>query len=226
VLRVKGLSVVVDGVEVLHDVGLELNRGELVAVMGPNGSGKTTLARAIMGDPRVKVRGGIGFKGKELKGPPEERSRAGIFLCFQNPPGIEGINTGYFLETLGALDGVEELAKKLGVKKLLSKDLNVGFSGGEKKKMEILQLFLKDPELVILDEIDSGLDIDSLHIVGELIKSLKSSGKAVLVITHYTRVFKEVKPDRVYVLVGGKIVGSGGPELLSKLDGYGFKEWK
>ena len=222
----KGLSAIVDGVEVLHDVSLELKRGELVAIMGPNGSGKTTLARAIMGDPRVKVRGRIRFKGRELEGSPEKRSRAGIFLCFQNPPGIEGINTGYFLETLGALDGVEGLAKKLGVKKLLSKDLNVGFSGGEKKKMEMLQLFLKDPELIIFDEIDSGLDIDSLHVVWGLIESLKSRGKAVLVITHYTRVFREVKPDRVYVLVGGRVVGSGGPELLSRLDDYGFKEWK
>jgi Fe-S cluster assembly ATP-binding protein len=225
------LTVIAGGAKILDGVAIKVQSGEVVAVMGPNGSGKTTLAKAIMGDPRLKVHGDIIFKGKKLNGEtPSKRSEMGIFMSFQSPPEIEGINYEYFLDaTLGGMDWerVQELARKLGIKeKLFSKDVNVGLSGGERKKMEMLQAVLKDSELLILDEVDSGLDIDSIKTVDKLIKLMKSQGKAVLVITHNTRIFSNIKPDRVYVLVRGKVVGEGGPEMLSQLAEYGFKEWK
>jgi Fe-S cluster assembly ATP-binding protein len=230
-LKTKRLTVVAEGKRVLDGVDIEVKPGEVVAVMGPNGSGKTTLARAIMGDPRLEVHGDIYFKGKKLNGKsPSDRSGDGIFLSFQNPPEVEGVNYDYFLESM--LNGVDpekvrEMAKKLGIKEeLFSKDLNVNFSGGEKKKMEMLQAVLKDPDLLVLDEVDSGLDIDSIKVVDRLIKLFKSKDKAILVITHYTRIFSGIEPDRVYVLVNGKIVGKDGAEMLSRLDEFGFKEWK
>lgn len=230
-LKTKLLTVVAQGIRVLDGVNIEVKPGEVVAVMGPNGSGKTTLARAIMGDPRLEIHGEIYFGGKKLNGKsPSERSQDGIFLSFQNPPEIEGINYQYFLDSV--LEGVDsdkvkELAKEIGIKdELFSKDLNVNFSGGERKKLEMLQAMLKDPELLVLDEVDSGLDIDSIRVVDKLIKLVQSKGKAILVITHYTKIFSDIKPDRVYVLVGGKVVDEGGPEVLSRLDKRGFKEWK
>lgn len=230
-LKMKRLSVVAGGTRVIDGVNMEVKPGEIVAVMGPNGSGKTTLARAIMGDPRLEVHGDMVFKGMKLNGlPPSKRSKMGIFLSFQNPPEVEGINYQYFLDTaLGDVgdDRIGAVAKELGIsEKLLAKDLNVSFSGGERKKMEMLQAVLKDPALLVLDEVDSGLDIDSIRAVDRLIKLFKSEGKSVLVITHYTRIFSEIKPDRVYVMVNGKVLGEGGPEMLSRLDSYGFKEWK
>jgi len=228
-LRTRKLTVMAGGARILDGVDIEVGAGEVVAVMGPNGSGKTTLAKAIMGDPRLEVHGDVVFKGGKLDGlPPSKRSKMGIFMSFQTPPEIEGINYGYFLDSiLDGTEGIQEAAKELGIKEsTFKKDLNVGLSGGERKKMEMLQAVLKDPELLILDEVDSGLDIDSIRTVDLLIKRMKSQGKGVLVITHYTRIFANIKPDRVYVLVGGKISGAGGPEMLSRLDEYGFGEWK
>jgi Fe-S cluster assembly ATP-binding protein len=230
-LRTERLAVKVDGTKLLEDINIEIKPGEIVAVMGPNGSGKTTLARAIMGDPRLETKGDIIFDGKKLKGmPPSSRSKKGIFVSFQNPPEIEGINYGYFLDAILDGDGTEKLkkaVKELGIKEgLLRKDLNVGFSGGERKKFEMLQVLLKNPKLVVFDEIDSGLDIDSIKMVDRLMNDMKREGKSVLVITHYTKIFSGMKPDRVYVLVGGKIAGRGGSEMLSRLDEYGFEEWR
>ncbi|MBR9680762.1 MAG: Fe-S cluster assembly ATPase SufC [Candidatus Altiarchaeota archaeon] len=229
-LSVKNLVVNINSQRILNGINISIKPGEVVAVMGPNGSGKSTLAKAIMGDKRLEVFGDINFEGKDILDlSPDERSKKGIFLSFQSPPEIEGINSEYFLSTSidTEWDAVVKLAKKLGIKsELFSKDLNVGFSGGERKKIEMLQAILKDPKLIVLDEIDSGLDIDSIKVVDEFMKDMKKRNKGLLIITHYTRIFTNIQPDKVYVLVDGKIAGEGGPEILSKLDKFGFKEWK
>jgi len=230
VFKVENLVAIADGNHILNGINLQVNEGEIVAVMGPNGSGKSTLAKSIMGDSRLSLRGSLKFDNEEiLTLSADERAKKGIFLSFQAPPEIEGINLEYFLSTSidASWDEVLKLSKKLGIKEeLFKKDLNVGFSGGERKKIEMLQAILRNPKLVILDEIDSGLDIDSIKVVDSFMKKMKEQKKGVMIITHYTRIFEKVKPDKVYVLVDGKIAGSGGPEILSKLDQFGFKEWK
>lgn len=229
-LKAENLVAIADGIRILNGIDMEIKEGEVVAVMGPNGSGKSTLAKSIMGDSRLELHGSLSFDGEEiLTLPADERAKKGIFLSFQAPPEIEGINSEYFLST--SLDVPWEkvigLSKELDIKEeLFSKDLNVGFSGGERKKVEMLQAILKNPRLVILDEIDSGLDIDSIKVVDSFMKKMKEEKKGILIITHYTRIFEKIKPDRVYILVGGKMAGKGGPEILSKLDQFGFKEWK
>ncbi|MEX1253685.1 MAG: Fe-S cluster assembly ATPase SufC [Dehalococcoidia bacterium] len=236
---IDGLHVSVEGKEILKGVDLVVNRGEVHALMGPNGSGKSTLANALMGHPRYQVtKGRVLFMGEELLGlKPDERARRGIFLAFQYPIGIPGVVMGNFLRSaLKARRGedvpVREFRKLLDeTMDLLKMDptfarryVNEGFSGGEKKRAEVLQLALLQPEMAILDETDSGLDIDALRIVAEGIDALRGPERALLLVTHYQRMLNYVKPDIVHVLYDGRIVKTGGPELALELEKQGY-DW-
>jgi len=243
VLTVAGLHVKVGELTILRDVSLAVRPGTLHAVMGPNGSGKSTLAYTIMGHPRYTVaRGDIRLNGESILGlSPEERSLKGIFLGLQEPPSIPGLRLSTFLLAIlnkrrgaedltevkdpGILRKINEAAKIVGLpKEYLYREVNVGFSGGEKKRNELLQVLLTDPKVVILDEPDSGMDIDGVRKVAQLVAELKDKGKAVVLITHYARIFSHVEPDEVSVLYKGVVAARGGPELAYKIEreGYGF----
>ena len=243
-LVIKGLRAEIDGKEILKGIDLEISKGEIHAIMGPNGSGKSTLSNVLMGHPAYEVTGGsVTFKGQDvLEMEPDERSRAGMFLAFQYPHAIPGVTVTNFLRQAlnahrkGGPDGVDNpiRAKEFGEKlkfamdllkvdrSMSSRYLNEGFSGGEKKRIEILQLAMLKPELAILDETDSGLDIDALRVVSEGVNTLAGPGLAVLVITHYQRILDYVKPDHVHILIDGRIVRSGGPELAHVLEQDGY----
>lgn len=229
-LELKDVDVMSGSKKLISGVNLSVNPGEIVAMMGPNGSGKSTLARAIMGDPRLEVKGSIKYNGEELTGlPANERADRGLFMSFQNPPEIGGVKTAYFLRASADFSerALAENIESLNIKgELLTKDIHSRFSGGERKKIEVLQAMLMDPQLIILDEIDSGLDIDSLKFLGKFIRGLKSRGKGVLIITHYARVFANLHPDRVYVMKNGAVSHGGGPEVVHELDENGFGGWK
>lgn len=241
-LEIKDLSVSVEGKEILKGVNLTVEKGQIHALMGPNGSGKSTLAYALMGHPQYKVVGGqVLFKGQsilELK--PDERARLGLFLAFQYPVPIPGVSVANFLRlAVNALrrNGddqktlpVSEFRKLLKEKMLLlkvdasfaSRYLNEGFSGGEKKRVEILQMAILQPEMAILDETDSGLDIDALRTVAAGVNALAGPEMGVLVITHYQRILNYIQPHFVHVMVDGRIVRSGGPELALELEQKGY----
>jgi Fe-S cluster assembly ATP-binding protein len=245
-LEIKDLWVSTDGKEILKGVSLKVETGEIHALMGPNGSGKSTLAHVIMGHPRYKVeRGEILYKGKNLlELSPDERAKLGIFLAFQYPLEIEGVALSHFLWSAYRVQRKERESEKpspevmmnfrrslrektalLELKEdFLDRYINVGFSGGEKKRAEILQMMVLEPEIAILDETDSGLDIDSVKVVAEAINKMRSPSFGALLITHYQRILHYVKPDFVHVMVDGKIVMSGGPELALELEkkGYGW----
>ena len=243
-LVIKGLRAEIDGKEILKGIDLEISKGEIHAIMGPNGSGKSTLSNVLMGHPAYEVTGGsVTFKGQDvLEMEPDERSRAGMFLAFQYPHAIPGVTVTNFLRQAlnahrkGGPDGVDnpiratEFGEKLKVamellkvdRSMSSRYLNEGFSGGEKKRIEILQLAMLKPELAILDETDSGLDIDALRVVSEGVNTLAGPDLAVLVITHYQRILDYVKPDHVHILIDGRIVRSGGPELAHVLEQDGY----
>ncbi|MEM3116489.1 MAG: Fe-S cluster assembly ATPase SufC [Candidatus Pacearchaeota archaeon] len=227
--------------EIIKGLNLTLFPGEIHALMGPNGSGKTTLAHVLAGNLKYCVtKGKIIFNKKDLlKLNVVDRARLGIFLSFQNPVEIEGVRFSTFLreaynsihkKKLSILEFNKLLKKKADELKisheLLFRYLNRGFSGGEKKKAEILQMLVLNPKLAILDETDSGLDIDSLKIIAEGIKKFASSKKIVLIITHYKRILEYLKPDKVSIMIGGKIVGQGGPELIDELEKKGYGGWK
>jgi len=244
-LEIKNLHVKVEENEILHGIDLDIPSGEVHALMGPNGTGKSTLAYALMGHSKYQVtEGDILLDGKSILSlPPEERSKAGLFLAFQYPVAIPGVTVANFLRSAlnahrKAMDAnyhsipIPEFRKLMLEKmKLLDMDpkmggryLNDGFSGGEKKRVEILQMALLEPKVAVLDEIDSGLDIDALRIVAEGINSLKNERLAILVITHYQRILNYLRPDVVHVMVDGKIVESDGPDLALQLEekGYGW----
>lgn len=248
-LEIKDLRVNVEGQEILKGFNLSINKGEIHAIMGPNGSGKSTLANTLMGHPAYEVTGGkILFKGQDLVGlPPDERSRLGMFLAFQYPSSIPGVSVANFLRTavkahVGASDGpgnggdaglsMREFRRLLKEKmEMLQMDagfarryLNEGFSGGEKKRMEILQMAMLQPEIAILDETDSGLDIDALRIVSEGVNQLMGPDMGVLIITHYQRILNYVRPQYVHIMVDGRLVLSGGPELALELEDRGY-DW-
>ena len=238
---ISSLSASIDGKNILQNFDLKIKQGEVHAIMGPNGSGKSTLANVLSGRKGYEVQGKVTFEGKDLLDLPiEERAQKGIFLAFQYPTEIPGVNTSNFLRTslnkvrkaqgkkeidaLSFLKIVKEKSKELGMdEKMLSRQLNVGFSGGEKKKNEILQMKILDPNLIILDETDSGLDIDALQIVADGVNSSRNKEKSFLVITHYQRLLNFIKPDFVHVLAGGKIVKSGTKELAMELEKTGYK---
>ena len=243
-LEIKDLCVKVDGKEILKGIDLTLNRGEVHAIMGPNGSGKSTLAYAMAGRDGYEVTGGqIKYDGGDLlKMEPEVRAAEGLFLAFQYPVEIPGVpNTTFLKEAYNAIRkyrGEDELdamqflklvrqkTKELGIPDdMLKRPVNVGFSGGEKKRNEVLQMAVLNPALSVLDETDSGLDIDALKIVAEGVNALRSSERAMLVITHYQRLLDYIVPDHVHVLAGGRIARSGGKELALELEENGYAEF-
>ena len=240
-LRIRNLFASIDGKQILRGLNLDVHAGEVHAIMGPNGSGKSTLAQVLAGrDIYEVVAGELTFDGRSLLAmSPEIRAREGIFLAFQYPIEIPGVSNLYFLRSavnavrahrgLPELDAVDfmslakEQAAGLGIDDaMLKRSLNEGFSGGEKKHNEILQLKLLDPRLAILDETDSGLDIDALKIVADGINAMRSPERAIIVVTHYQRLLNYVVPDHVHVLVGGRIVRSGGKELALELEHRGY----
>lgn len=240
-LTIKDLNVSIDDKEILKGVNLEIKGGEIHAVMGPNGTGKSTLSAAIMGHPRYKVTSGsITLDGQDiLEMEVDERARAGLFAGMQYPSEISGVTNAEFLRAainarrekgkeISLMKFIRELDKKM---ELLEMDpnmaqryLNEGFSGGEKKRNEILQLLMIEPKIAILDEIDSGLDIDALKIVSKGINEMRSSDFGCLLITHYQRLLNYITPDYVHVMMQGKIVKSGGPELAERLEAEGY-DW-
>ena len=242
-LNIKDLRAEVDGKKILKGVDLDIRPGEIHAIMGPNGSGKSTLSHIIAGRDGYEVTGGeIVFRGEDLlEMEPEERARAGVFLAFQYPIEIAGVGTSTFLRTaLNAhrkargeeeLDPMEfvrfarEKTKSLGITNdMLKRPVNVGFSGGEKKRNEILQMALLEPSLAVLDETDSGLDIDALKIVAEGVNALRRPDRSVLLITHYQRLLNYIVPDTVHILADGRIVRSGGAELAHELEASGYAQ--
>jgi Fe-S cluster assembly ATP-binding protein len=240
-LDIKNLQVKAEDKDILKGIDLHVNAGEVHAIMGPNGSGKSTLARALSGHPEYQVTGGeILFEGRDLLAmDPDERAREGIFMAFQYPVEIAGVNNSYFLKAalnakrkhLGQpeLDAMEFMtlvqakAKLLEIdKSMLTRSVNEGFSGGEKKRNEIFQLALLEPKLAILDETDSGLDIDALKLVANGVNAMRAPERAFIVVTHYQRLLNYIVPDFVHVLSGGKIVKSGGKELAYELEAKGY----
>jgi Fe-S cluster assembly ATP-binding protein len=240
-LMIEDLHVSVDNKEILHGVDLVVEPGKVHALMGPNGSGKSTLAYALAGHPRYQVTGGKAtYKGEDvLELTADERARLGMFLAMQYPVEVPGVSVTNFLRTaVNAVRGedvpVRQFAKDLREQmqalemdpKFAERSLNEGFSGGEKKRHEILQMALLRPQLAILDETDSGLDIDALKVVSEGVNRLRSPELGVLLITHYTRILRYIAPDRVHVMSGGRIVASGGPELADELEERGYERWR
>ena len=242
-LEVRGLRASIDGKEILRGIDLTVNGGEVHAIMGPNGSGKSTLAQVLAGHPAYEVTGGtVLFEGRDLTElEPEERSQAGVFLAFQYPVEIRGVTNAYFLrsalnavrkargqEELDPVDFLGLLDEKLKVigwdDSLMNRPVNEGFSGGEKKRNEILQMAVLEPKLAILDETDSGLDIDALKTVAEAVNRLKRPDSATVLVTHYQRLLNYIMPDHVHVLAEGRIVRSGGKELAHELEAKGY-DW-
>jgi Fe-S cluster assembly ATP-binding protein len=245
--EIKNLHVTVEGREILKGVSLAVNKGEVHAVMGPNGSGKSTLSHTLMGHPNYQVTGGhVYFKGKDiLTLQPEERAKLGMFLALQYPVVVPGITMSNFLRTainakrgfdgkdkskaISAKEFLKLLRDEMSVLRMdqsfLSRYVNEGFSGGEKKRAEILQMAVLKPEMAILDETDSGLDIDSIKFVSDAVNRMRGPELGVLIITHYTRILKYIKPDFVHVLVNGEFVRHGGPELADWLEEKGYSEW-
>ncbi|MBJ7348230.1 MAG: Fe-S cluster assembly ATPase SufC [Thermoleophilaceae bacterium] len=238
-LEIIDLHVKTEDIEILHGVNLQVNKGETHALMGPNGSGKSTLASVLMGSTTYEVTAGkILFKGEDItEATPEKRALAGLFLAFQYPAAIPGVSVANFLRM--AMNArrdepinVKEFRTKLQAaidllkveKSFTSRYLNDGFSGGEKKRAEILQLAMLEPDIAILDETDSGLDIDALRIVSEGVSALREKGMGSLIITHYQRILDYIKPDFVHIMLDGRIVEEGGPELVGKLEEHGY-DW-
>ena len=240
-LDVKNLQVRVEDKEILRGINLTVKAGEVHAIMGPNGSGKSTLARALAGHPGYTVTGGeVSYQGQDLLDmDPDERARAGVFMAFQYPVEIPGVNNAYFLKAalnakrkqqgLDELDAIDFMAlvkQKLKVlhvdESMLMRSVNEGFSGGEKKRNEIFQMAVLEPRLAILDETDSGLDIDALKIVANGVNGLRSRERAMIVVTHYQRLLNYIVPDYVHVLADGRIVKTGGKNLALELDQTGY----
>ncbi len=242
-LEIKDLRAAAGDKEILKGITLTVNAGEVHAVMGPNGSGKSTLAQVLAGHPAYTVTGGsVTYDGQDLLDlEPEERAQAGVFLAFQYPVEIPGVTNAYFLraaynelrkargqEEIDSMDFVDLLESKLKVvdwePEIMSRAVNFGFSGGEKKRNEILQMAVLEPRLAILDETDSGLDIDALRVVADGVNQLRKPDNATIVVTHYQRLLNHIVPDYVHVLSAGRIVRSGGKELALELEARGY-EW-
>ena len=240
-LKIDNLHAGIEDVEILKGIDLNIGKGEVHAIMGPNGSGKSTLAQILAGREEYEVTGGaVDFDGQDLlELEPEDRAREGLFLAFQYPVEIPGVSNTYFLKAalnairahrgldeIDALDFLKLAREKMKLvqmdEKLLKRPVNDGFSGGEKKRNEIFHMAVLEPKFAILDETDSGLDIDALRVVANGVNSLRDGERSFLVITHYQRLLEYIKPDHVHVLVDGKIVRSGGPELALELEDQGY----
>ena len=242
-LEISNLTATVDEKDILKGINLTVNAGEVHAIMGPNGSGKSTLAQVLAGHPSYEVTGGtVQFEGEDLlELDPEERAHKGVFLAFQYPVEIPGVSNAYFLrsaynamrvarggEEVDPMEFLDVMEAKLKIVEMddamLARSVNVGFSGGEKKRNEILQMAVLEPKLAILDETDSGLDIDALRIVAEGVNKLRRPDNASIVVTHYQRLLNYIVPDYVHVLAGGRIIRSGGKELALELEEKGY-DW-
>jgi Fe-S cluster assembly ATP-binding protein len=242
-LEIKNLRATVDGVEILKGINLRINAGEVHSIMGPNGSGKSTLAQVLARRENYEItKGEILFEGKDLVAmKPEEAACEGLFLAFQYPVEIPGVSNAYFLRSalnairkyrgldeMDAIDFLPKLREKMKLlemdDKLLNRSVNEAFSGGEKKRNEILQLAVLEPKIAILDETDSGLDIDALRIVAQGVNEMRSPERSFLVVTHYQRLLNYIVPDYVHVLVNGRIARSGGPELALELEKKGYAD--
>jgi Fe-S cluster assembly ATP-binding protein len=238
-LKIEDLHVEIDGQEIVKGLDLDVGKGEIHAIMGPNGSGKSTLANVLMGHPRYEVTGGsITFQGEDVfELEPDERAKLGMFLAFQYPSEVPGVSVANFLRT--AVNSVREeelspmemyrlLQEKMSIMqmdpKFAERYLNEGFSGGEKKRNEILQMLMLDPTLAIMDETDSGLDIDALQVVAKGVNELRGPEFSAVIITHYQRILRYIEPDHVHVMLDGRIVTSGGKELAMELEDKGY-EW-
>jgi Fe-S cluster assembly ATP-binding protein len=242
-LEVEDLQVSADGVEILRGVSFEVRKGEVHALMGPNGAGKSTLANVLLGHPSYRVTGGaVRLKGDDItQWPTDVRGKAGLFLAFQHPEALGGVSVTQFLrQAMSARRGTDvsvlevrvamtEWMERLGMDPAFGERyLNEGFSGGERKRNEILQMALLDPEVAVLDETDSGLDVDALKVVGRGVTTVrgKRPEMGVLVVTHYQRILRDLEPDRVHLMVGGRIVESGGAELAARLEAGGYDAWR
>jgi Fe-S cluster assembly ATP-binding protein len=238
-LKIENLQVEIDGQEIVKGLDLEVGKGEIHAIMGPNGSGKSTLANVLMGHPRYEVTGGsITFQGEDVfELEPDERAKLGMFLAFQYPSEVPGVSVANFLRT--AVNSVREeelnpmamyrlIQEKMSIMqmdpKFAERYLNEGFSGGEKKRNEILQMLMLEPTLAIMDETDSGLDIDALQVVARGVNELRGPNFSAIIITHYQRILRYIKPDHVHVMLDGRLVTSGGKELADDLEEKGY-EW-
>lgn len=243
-IEIKNLSAEIDGKEILKGLDLSIGNGEVHAIMGPNGAGKSTLSYVLSGRDGYEVTGGTAELDGEniLAMDPDERAAAGVFLAFQYPVEIPGVQMTTFLKTavnsirktrgddeldaLGFLKLMKSTCQKLGIsEEMMKRAVNVGFSGGEKKRNEVLQMAMLEPKFAVLDETDSGLDIDALKIVADGVNALRAKKRSFLVITHYQRLLDYIKPDYVHVLANGKIVKSGGPELALELEEKGYAEF-
>ena len=240
-LKIKDLTVSVENKTILKDFNIEIKSGEIHAIMGPNGTGKSTLSKVIMGDSNYKIeKGSIYFDEKELNElPTDERARLGIFLGYQMPPEVEGVSNSDFLRTAMRSKNDEfklyDFIKKINNtvdqlnmdKQMIHRGINEGFSGGERKKNEILQMYMLEPNTIILDEIDSGLDVDSLRVVGEnVMKYYEENKPAILLITHYQRLLDYIKPEYVHIMKNGHIVKTGDKSLVSLIEEYGYDDEK
>ncbi|HEV3476082.1 MAG TPA: Fe-S cluster assembly ATPase SufC [Rubrobacteraceae bacterium] len=238
-LKIENLHVEVDGNEIVKGLDLVVDRGELHAIMGPNGSGKSTLANVLMGHPRYDVtEGSVTFEGEDvLELEPDERAKMGMFLAFQYPSEVPGVSVANFLRTavnsvrdeeLSPMEMYKLLQEKMAVMrmdpKFAERYLNEGFSGGEKKRNEILQMLMLEPKLAIMDETDSGLDIDALQVVARGVNEMRGLDFSAVVITHYQRILRYIEPDRVHVMLDGRLVTSGGKELAEDLEEKGY-DW-
>ncbi|GJL84640.1 MAG: ABC transporter ATP-binding protein [Micavibrio sp.] len=243
-IKIKNLHAAIDGKDILKGIDLEIEAGKVHAIMGPNGSGKSTLSYVLAGRDGYEVtKGSIEMNGQDLlELEPEERAAAGVFLAFQYPVEIPGVNMSTFLKTslnairkqrgedeldaLGLLKLIKSKTKELGINEdMMKRAVNVGFSGGEKKRNEVLQMAILEPKFCVLDETDSGLDIDALKIVADGVNALRSPERSFLVITHYQRLLDYIVPDVVHVLANGQIVKTGGPELAKELEDKGYGEY-
>ena len=238
-LKIEDLHIEIDGQEIVKGLDLEVFKGEIHAIMGPNGSGKSTLANVLMGHPRYEVTGGsITFQGEDVfELEPDERAKLGMFLAFQYPSEVPGVSVANFLRTavnsvreeeLSPMDMYRLLQEKMSIMqmdpKFAERYLNEGFSGGEKKRNEILQMLMLDPKLAIMDETDSGLDIDALQVVAKGVNEMKGPEFSAVIITHYQRILRYIEPDRVHVMLDGRLVTSGGKELADDLEEKGY-DW-
>jgi len=238
-LKIENLRVEIDGQEIVKGLDLEVGEGEIHAIMGPNGSGKSTLANVLMGHPRYEVTGGsITFRGEDVfELEPDERAKLGMFLAFQYPSEVPGVSVANFLRTavnsvreeeLSPMDMYRLIQEKMKIMqmdpKFAERYLNEGFSGGEKKRNEILQMLMLEPKLAIMDETDSGLDIDALQVVSKGVNELRGPEFSAVIITHYQRILRYIEPDRVHVMLEGRIVTSGGKDLANELEDKGY-EW-
>lgn len=234
-LDIKNLTASIEDKQILNGLDLTLAEGKVLAVMGPNGSGKSTLASALAGHPKYHVEGNVTLNEHDLLDlEPDERARAGLFLSFQYPVEVQGVTVSHFLkaalesrgETLRPTEFFARLKRAMETLKIptefASRYLNVGFSGGEKKRLEMLQMLLLEPSIAILDETDSGLDIDALRIVSDAVNAMRTPSRSFLIITHYTRILSLIEPDEVAILMNGRILERGGPELAEKLEDQGY----